>query len=75
MEAFVLYMVRLVMLFFPLTIFYVFDIDRSLGSGGMDCITLRGHGGVVYSTCFTHDNQFVISASEDTTRMSSSNLL
>lgn len=28
---------------------------------------LRGHSGPVYSSCFTHDDQYLLSASEDTT--------
>ena len=46
----------------------MFDPLRSAGSQEKDCVTLRGHGGAVYGTCFTQDGQFLISASEDTTR-------
>ena len=31
------------------------------------CHKLQGHSGPIYSTCFTHDDQYLLSASQDTT--------
>lgn len=34
-----------------------------------DMLTLRAHSGPVYSVCFSQDNSFMLSASEDLTGM------
>ncbi|XP_028391086.1 TAF5-like RNA polymerase II p300/CBP-associated factor-associated factor 65 kDa subunit 5L [Dendronephthya gigantea] len=43
------------------------DDDNSKASISSETLTLRAHTGPVYSVCFSQDNSFMLSASEDTT--------
>lgn len=42
------------------------NTDTQKTSISSETLTLRGHSGPVYGVCFSQDNSFILSASEDT---------